>query len=93
MGKRKNLIEFLGDALNDSDLKENAEKISLKNLISNGAPKRTSTPLTHLTIKNELGAILELSGGSKIKRKTVKTPMTKSSKVSNKPVKKTKKRS
>jgi hypothetical protein len=73
MGKRQSLIAFLGEALNDEDLKENADKIKLGNIISNAAPKRTSTPLTQLKTKTDLLAILELSKGTKMKKQLQKS--------------------
>lgn len=92
MGKTKNLVGFIADKLNDSNLRENSENISLRMIISNTAPKRTSKPLTRLSMKNELSAILELSKSKRVvKKKLSKTKsanitksITKSKKITKK---------
>ncbi len=70
---KKNIIQFIGEKLNDSLLIEKGESVKLgKNIISNAAPKRTSTPLTRLTTKNTLASILEISKKTKVKSKPTK---------------------
>lgn len=67
MSKKSNLFEFLGDALNDKDLKESGENLKLGDIISNNVPKRTSIPLTNLTTQNTLAFILDISKKSNFK--------------------------
>jgi hypothetical protein len=68
MAKKKNLFEFLGESLNDSDLKKYGENMKFGFIESNSAPKRNNVPLTYLSTKNTLNDILEFEKRNKKKR-------------------------
>jgi hypothetical protein len=85
MKKGKNIFQFLGEKLNDKQLIEKGETLKLDNVIAKSAPKRTSTPLTNLTTRNNLEAILQISKKSKLgveKKKKETKVVTKSAKKS-----------
>jgi hypothetical protein len=69
MSNRKKLISFLGEKLNDKDLKNSPDIIGLNLIESNRVPKRTSISLTHLSVKNSLKNILEFETKNSKKKK------------------------
>ncbi len=69
MSSRKKLIGFLGEKLNDNELKNNPEILGLNLIESNRVPKKTTITLTHLSVKNSLKDILEFEKRNGKKRK------------------------